>query len=215
VEAVHAGRYEEGRRLREQARREGRRAGDANADLFAEMLVFSEGILRGDWTLLDRELVDRKIATSPAGMAWRSSRAWMLAATGSPDAARAELAIIAADGFSALPFDTNWPSAIGECAEACALLGDADLAKELYARLLPYAARALTAGRAVSTFGSTQRLLAGLAATLGRTDEAVARYAAGIAADERAGFTVWARQGRDRLGRLRARMSRTAVARGP
>ncbi|HWT22755.1 MAG TPA: hypothetical protein VN213_04550, partial [Solirubrobacteraceae bacterium] len=211
VDAVLAGRYEQAASLREQARREGTRAGDRNAELFAAMLVFQEAILRRDWTQLDVALMEEKIRSSPAGMAWRSSFAWMLAATGRPAAAREQLAIVAADDFARVPFDVNWPSAIGEYAEACAELGDPELAGPVYERLLPYADRALTAGRAVSTYGSTQRLLAGLAAVLGRTGEAIARHEAGVRANELAGFTVWAAQGRARLAALRGRAGRRAL----
>ena len=100
VEAVHAGRYDEAAALAARAQEEGRRAGDRNADLFADMLRFAEVIQRGDWAALDLELVRAKIAGSPAGMAWRGSYAWALAATGQPDAAREQLAILAAGGFA-------------------------------------------------------------------------------------------------------------------
>jgi tetratricopeptide (TPR) repeat protein len=199
VEAVHAGRYEQAAELRGRALQEGRRAGDRNADLFAEMLRFAEISLRGDWESLNLALVHEKIAGSPAGMAWRSSYAWMLAATGRPDAAREQLAIVAADGFAALPFDVHWRSAMAECAEACAILGDPELAAPVYERLLPYADEALTAGRAVVSSGSTQRLLGSLAAALGRHEEAVSRHDAGVRHNERMGFTVWAEHGRRAL----------------
>jgi tetratricopeptide (TPR) repeat protein len=202
VEAVHAGRYDEAAELRERARDEGNRAGDRNADLFAEMMRFTEVIMRGTWDSLDVEFMQEKIAHSPAGMAWRASYTWMLAATGRPDAAREQFAILSADGFAALPFDTNWPSAMGELASACIGLGDPGLALPVYERLLPYADRALTAGRAVASFGSTQRLLGALAAVLGRPDEAIERLQDGIARNEATGFTVWAEHGRRALAGL-------------
>jgi tetratricopeptide (TPR) repeat protein len=208
VEAVHAGRWDEAADLRERARAEGRRAGDRNADLFAEMLIATEVILRGTWERFDVTLIEEKIATSPAGMAWRGSYAWLLAVTGRPDAAREQLAIITADDFAALPFDANWPSAMGEAAEVCALLGDRDPAAAVYERLLPYAGGTLSAGRAVTSYGSTQRLLAGLAATLGRVDEAVARHEDAIRVNEGAGFTVWAEHSRRALGHIRPRRVR-------
>jgi tetratricopeptide (TPR) repeat protein len=204
VDAFHAGRYEEAEALRERAREAGRRAGDRNADLFAEMLAFDGVILRGDWSAFNVELVEEKIASSPAGMSWRSSYAWMLAATGRLDEAREQLAVVSADDFAALPFDANWPSAMGECAAACAALGDAELAAAVHERLLPYADGMLTAGRAIASLGSTQRLLAGLAAALGRTDEAIARHEAGIRRNEAAGLSVWAEHGRRALAALRA-----------
>jgi tetratricopeptide (TPR) repeat protein len=205
VDALHAGRYSEAREQRERARDEGTRAGDRNADLFAEMLRFGEAAMRRDWTALDLDLMESKIATSPAGMAWRSSRAWILATTGQGDAAREQLRLISDDGFAALPFDANWPSAMGECAEACAALGDAELAARFYDPLLPFADRALTAGRAVFSYGSTQRLLAGLAAALGRLDEAAARHEEAIRRNQATGLAVWAEHGRRALDVLRGR----------
>ena len=198
VEAVHAGRWEEAAELRERARAEGVRAGDRNADLFAEMLRFSEIIMRGTWDAIDVDLLHEKLETSPAAMAWRCSYTWMLAATGRDAASREQFAV-ALDG---LPFDVNWPSGIGELAAACLELRDPELAAPLYERMLPYADVALTAGRAVSTFGSTERLLGGLAALLGRPDEAAARLSRSVTVNELAGFSVWADHGRRALDAL-------------
>ena len=199
VDAVHAGRFEEGAELREQARREGLRAGDRNADLFAEMLVFEEVVMRGNWEVLDFDLLHEKMETSPAGMAWRCSYVWWLVVTGRVGEAREGFAQIAADDFAALPFDVNWCAGMGELASAAVLLGDPELAEPVYERLLPYESAALTSGRAIGSFGSTQRLLGELAAVLGRTDEAAARLEAGIARDEAAGFAPWAQRGREAL----------------
>ena len=216
VEAVNAGRWDEAAALRERARAEGSRAGDDNADLFAEMLIAGEVLLRGNFAQLDRALIEDKIANSPAGMAWRASYAWELAATGHPDEAREHLAIVTADDYGALPFDANWPSAIAESAEASVLLGDAEPAAAAYERLLPYADVTVTAGRAVITYGSTQRLLGGLAAVLGRADEAIERHEAAIRFNEAAGFTVWAQHSRDALGHIRPRRGgNQRVASGP
>jgi tetratricopeptide (TPR) repeat protein len=203
VEALLAGRWEDAVALRERAREEGRRAGDRNADLFAEMLIGTEAMLRGNWETLDMTMVEEKMATSPAGMAWRASYAWRLAATGDPDGARKHLALVIAK----VPFDANWLSAMGESAEACALLGDEEPSRAIYERLLPYADAPLSAGRAVASLGSTQRLLGGLAAVLGRSDEAVERHEAGIRFNEAAGFTVWAEHGRRALDHIRPRRS--------
>jgi hypothetical protein len=149
-------------------------------------------------------------------MAWRASYAWELAESGELAAAREHLAIVTADDYAALPFDANWPSALAESAEASILLGDAEPAALAYARLLPYADVTITAGRAVMTYGSTQRLLGGLAAVLGRVDEAIERHEAAIAFNEAAGFTVWAEQGRAALGHIRPRRGDDQrVASGP
>jgi hypothetical protein len=91
---------------------------------------------------------------------------------------------------------------MGELASVCIDLGDPELAQPLYDRLLPYADRALTAGRAISSFGSTQRLLGGLAAVLGRPSEAAARLEEATRRNVAAGFTVWAQHGRQALATL-------------
>jgi tetratricopeptide (TPR) repeat protein len=199
VEAVHAGRWDEAAELRERAREEGLRAGDRNADLFAEMLVFDEVIMRGTWDMLDQALLHEKIEHSPASGAWRASYAWLLACTGREAAAREQFALVSADDFAALPFDANWPSGMGELASACLELGDPELAAPVYDRLLPYADVALTSGRSIGSFGSTQRLLGGLAALLGRPDEARARLEVAIRRNDATGFTVWADHARRAL----------------
>ena len=162
------------------ARRAGARATD-NADLFAEMLSPPRRCCAASSTALDRD-ADRGQDRATRPPAWRgaASYAWELAATGRPDEAREQLAIVTADDFAALPFDANWPSALAESAEACVLLGDAEPAAAAYERLLPYADVTVTAGRAVITYGSTQRLLGGLAAVLGPPDEAIERHEAAI-----------------------------------
>jgi hypothetical protein len=216
VEALNAGRFDEAAALREQARAEGARAGDDNADLFAHMLIAAEAMLTGTFAELDRTIMEDKIANSPAGMAWRASYAWELAVSDDFEASREQLAIVVAGDYAALPFDANWPSALAESAEASIILGAAEPAALAYARLLPYADVTITAGRAVMTYGSTQRLLGGLAAVLGRIDEAIERHEAAIRFNEAAGFTVWAQHSRDALGHIRPRRGdEQRVASGP
>ena len=88
-------------------------------------------------------------------------------------------------------FDANWMSAQAECTEACVTLGDATHAAALYERLLPYAGRPATAGRAVVSFGAVDRHLGGLAALLGRHDDAVRHLHAAITRNDELGCTVW------------------------
>jgi hypothetical protein len=148
-------------------------------------------------------LMADRIANSPAGMAWRCGYAWLLAAVGRTGEAREQLTIVSAGGFAALPFDTNWPSAMCELSETCAILGDPGPAAAVYEQLLPYAERALSAGRAIAAYGSAQRLLGMLAAVMGRREEAVARLEDGIRRNEAMGFEPWAERGRRALAALR------------
>ena len=201
VDALHRGCFAEAATLRAEALEAGRRAGDPNAELFAQMLLIQDAMLRLDFAALDMRLLEEKIATSPAGISWRCGYTWILAELGRLDEAREMLASVAADGFAALPFDVNWPSAIGECAEACILLGEARFAEPLYELIVPYEGRPLTAGRAICTYGSCSRHLGGLAALIGRPDDAVAYYEDAIRRDLAAGLRPWVVRSRRALAR--------------
>jgi hypothetical protein len=198
VDATLAGRFDEAARLTAEADAAGARAGDRNAELFSGMVRFMAQLEREEYDEADIGFVEDKIANSPAGPAYRSSYAWLLAARGDSGRARAELDAVMAAGSA---FDANWLSAQAECAEACILLGAADHAAVLYERLTPYAGRPATAGRAVCSYGSIDRHLGGLASLLGRREDAERHLRAGIAHDEEMGCTVWAARGRRRLGR--------------
>lgn len=201
VEALHRGSFAQAEALRGEALEAGRRAGDPNADLFTQMLTLQDALLRLDFRAVDLRLFEEKIATSPAGVAWRCGYTWILAELGRLDEARELLAGVAADDFGVLPFDANWASAVGECAEACCLLGEARFAASLYELIRPYEGRPLTAGRAICTYGSCSRHLGGLAALLGRLDDAVAHYEDAIHCDQAAGLHPWVVRSRRALAR--------------
>jgi hypothetical protein len=196
VEALLAGRYDESERLTAEAEAAGVRAGDRNAELFAGMVRFNAQLERGAFGEMDMAFVEDRIAHSQAGPAYRSSYAWILAALGDTARARAELDAVMA---SRQAFDANWLSSQAESAEACMLLGAADHAAVLYERLLPYAGRPATAGRAACSFGSVDRHLGGLAALLGREADAERHLRAAAARDEEMGCTVWAERSRAAL----------------
>jgi DNA-binding SARP family transcriptional activator len=199
VDAMLAGRFEEAEALVAEAEAAGISAGDRNAELFAGMVHFNAQIEREAFEESDLAFLEDKIANSLAGPAYRSSYAWLLAALGDTDQARAELnAVMAADQA----FDANWISAQAESAEACIVLGAEDHAAVIYERLAPYAGRPATSGRAVCSFGSIDRHLGGLAALLGRRDDAARHLRAGIARDEAMGCAVWAARGRRWLEEL-------------
>ena len=189
VDALLAGRFDQAAALAAEARAQGVRAGDGNAELFADMLLFTGQLERGEFDQVDIAFIEDKIANSPAGPAYAASYAWVLAARGETERARATL-----DHAIAHPhaFDANWMSAQAECAEACIVLGDVTHAAVVYERLAPYAGRPATAGRAVTSYGAVDRHLGGLAALLGRRDDAERHLHAAIARNHELGCTVWA-----------------------
>jgi DNA-binding SARP family transcriptional activator len=181
VDAAHQGRFAEAEALREQARELGTRAGDDNAELFADMLLFIVRAFMGrSFDELAFDWAADKIEHSPAGVSWIAGYSWALAELGREQQARDYLARIAPDHFDALPFDTNWLSALGEASETVVLLGDTSNAAVLYDLLIPYTGRPITAGRAVVSYGSADRHLAELASLLGRADDATRHFEAAL-----------------------------------
>ena len=124
VDALLAGRLAEAARAARASPRGGPRAGDRNAELFAEMHVFGEAIISRGLGVGRNGPLSGAVAASPAAAAWRCSLHVAARGHGRTDEARAEAAAGRRGRLRALAFDANWPPAIGELAEACALLGD-------------------------------------------------------------------------------------------
>lgn len=199
VDAVMAGRYDEAECLAAEAEDAGGRAGDRNAGLFATLVRFGVQIQREAFDEADVEFVQDKISNSPAGIAYRGGYSWILAGRGELERARSEL-----DAVMALPhaFDTNWLSLQAECAETTVLLGDPSHAATLYERLVPYAGRPATAGRAVTNYGAIDRHLGVLAAVLGRKQDAIRHLKNAIRVNDALGCTVWRQRTERHLSRI-------------
>ena len=139
--AALAGRLDEGRELAERARDLGRRAGDANADVFFQTHRYMSWLADEryeQWVGEALAFTEEKIKRSPAGLAYLAGIASVFAATGRADEARRAIEIVAADEFATVPRDMNWLSTIASAAEVCATLGDTQRA-----RTVQVAARAL------------------------------------------------------------------------
>jgi tetratricopeptide (TPR) repeat protein len=201
TEAMLAGRYADAARLAAEAEESGQRAGDRNAELFASMVRFCARIEREAYDETDFEFLHDKIANSPAGISYRGSYAWILAGLGETERAREELRTALALPH---PFDANWLSFQTECAEATVLTADATYAPTLYERLAPYAGRPATAGRAVVSYGAIDRHLGGLAAVLGRRDDAIHHLENAIRLNDALGCTVWRTHAERHLSRIAA-----------
>jgi tetratricopeptide (TPR) repeat protein len=199
TEAILAGRFAEGERLRVAAHEAGVRAGDRNAEVFPGAVEAMGQVARLEFDRVDIAFVSDKVAGSRAGPAYQSFLVWLLAALGREDEARAQL-----DEWmrGELAFDANWLSSQAEAAEAVVLLGDASHAQVLYDRLAPYAGRPATAGRAAYSLGAVDRHLGGLAAVLGRRDDATEHLRAAIDRDAELGCRVWRLHGQRRLHEL-------------
>jgi DNA-binding SARP family transcriptional activator len=202
TDAMLAGRSEAAHRLSREAREAGVRAGDRNAELFAGMVRYCEQLEREAYDEIDLAFVEEKIATSPAGIAYRGGYTWILAGVGETERAREQLH--ATMGFTHA-FDANWLSLQTELAEASVLIADDTFAATLYERLAPYAGRPVTAGRAVCNYGAVDLTLGHLASVLGRNGDAVRHLEDAIRLNDRFGCVVWrARAERDMSHLLRA-----------
>ncbi|HEX8205790.1 MAG TPA: hypothetical protein VF587_07010, partial [Solirubrobacteraceae bacterium] len=202
--ATMEGRWDAAERLSREAHEQGRRAQDANADLF--LLLQQLGLLveQGRYDEIDIAHVEEAVADREA-LAWRSWSAWMLAERGDHDGARRLLEPLSADGFAVLPADVNW-NVLVETAEAVTTLGDREWAGRMYDRLAPFARLQVVIARAVGTYGPAEYYLGRLAATCERWEEADAHLAAAIAANEKVGSAprlAFAQEERGRMLRER------------
>lgn len=199
IEAMLAGRYDEAGRLADSAEEAGARAGDRNAELFANLVRFCGRLEREAFEELPLDFVEDKIANSPAGIAYRGGYTWTLAGRGETERARSELHTV-----MALPhaFDANWLSLQVECAEASVLVDDPTYAPVLYERLAPYAGRPATAGRAVCSYGAVDRTLGRLAALLGRRPDAVRHLEDAVRINDALGCVVWRAHAERDLARI-------------
>jgi DNA-binding SARP family transcriptional activator/tetratricopeptide (TPR) repeat protein len=112
--------------------------------------------------------------------AWRAVLPLTHLAAGDPAAAVAEFEWLAHDAFSRVRRDMFWLTTTCVLAETCALLRDSDRAAVLYEQLEPFCNRSVQVTQAAN-WGSVERFLGLLAATLGRWEAADAHLESAIA----------------------------------
>ncbi len=133
-----------------------------------------------------REYAERYAAFA----AWRCALALVLAETGHRDAAREELARLAAGGgFTALRRGTGWLIGLDFAAKAALACGATAHAAELHDLLAPLADRLVLIGMGTACSGAVAATLSGLACELGRPDEARRLGRQAVALAERARST--------------------------
>ena len=138
----------------------------------------------------------------PAIPAWRSSLAATHAELGHSIEARAVFETLAAESFSDVPQDAQWGISVTLLAEVATHLGDAARAARLYELLVPYDGLNVIAGRAAASYGPVARVLALLAATEGRLDDAERHFADSLALSDRMGDRPFGAQTRYELARM-------------
>ena len=124
-----------------------------------------------------------------------------------PDEARPYYEPLAATRFTEIRFDNVWLVGIAACAEVCARLGDPESAAVLADLLSPYSDSVVVLS--TSAMNCVSHYLGILAASLGRFEEAEARFSAAARTQLRVGAPGW-------LARTRLEWARMLLARrGP
>jgi DNA-binding CsgD family transcriptional regulator/tetratricopeptide (TPR) repeat protein len=139
------------------------------------------------------------------GGAWRPGLAAVLAELGMEDEARRELEHVRDEGFDALRA-ALWLASLTYLADACAAVGDADLAALVYLELAPLRGGNVVIGHGVACYGAADRYLGMLAATLGECDLAAEHFEHALAFNREMGASTWVAHTLYAYGRtLRAR----------
>jgi DNA-binding CsgD family transcriptional regulator len=149
------------------------------------------GIRREQGRLAELAEVTRLLAGSgrPGGT-WRPALAAVLAELGMEDEARRELAQVREEGFDTLRASL-WIASLTYLADACAAVGDAELAALVYPELAPLRGGTVVIGHGVACYGAVDRYLGLLAATLGEQDRAVEHFEQALASNRAMGATTW------------------------
>ena len=115
--------------------------------------------------------------------------------------ARAELDRIRAEGLDTLR-PALWLASLTYLADVCSTVGDAGMAKLVYAELLPHSGSSVMIGHAVACYGAADRYLGMLAATFGDRERAGVHFEAALALDGKAGAATWVAHTAYEYGRL-------------
>jgi len=185
VWAQGSGRVAEAERLARQAHELGRRAQARDADTIyaAQLLTLRR---REDRLAEYVSTVENFIERHPALVAWRAVLPLAHLLNGERDEGLAAFEELAHDDFAAIPHDMFWFTAVCVASEACALIGDAERARQLYALLIPYRDRMVQVTQA-ACFGSAERFLGLLASTYGDVDRAAEHFQAALEKNFRRG----------------------------
>jgi tetratricopeptide (TPR) repeat protein len=193
--ALLEGRFGEAEQLMEDARSLGERAQTWAAAVTHGLQLYLLRREQGRTQEVERSvrLAARDYPTYPI---WHCVLANMLVELGLTGEARGELDTLAANRFSAIPFDEEWEVSLCFLAETAARLGEKEHAATLYGLLLPYADRVAISYTEIS-LGPVSRFLGKLASTCRNYDDAASHFEDAMALSERTGARPWLAHTRD------------------
>jgi tetratricopeptide (TPR) repeat protein len=132
-------------------------------------------------------LVQQAVDDNPTVVTFKAALALIHAKRGDPDSVRPHWEALAANDFAGVPPGVTWTGSAFILTELCALVGDADRARVLYDRIVPYAGKTLTIAFGIYCAGAADRFLGMLALTAGRVALAVDHCEAALALEQRLG----------------------------
>jgi DNA-binding CsgD family transcriptional regulator len=156
----------------------------ANEEMLS-VLIFSLRREQGRLAEL-RPVLSAFLGQSAAASVWQPGLALLYLEVDRRDAARIEFEHMAGGNFSAVQRDGRWSLSMVYLCEVCVALGDTVRAGELYALLVSHAGRNIVGGRLVC-FGSADRFLGLLCATMSRWPEAERHFEAALAMNQKIG----------------------------
>jgi len=122
-------------------------------------------------------IVKTMVEKSPAGSkGWQATLAKLYYDMDRPTEARTEFERLASNGFSDLPIDGAYVTALALLAQVSYYLGDDRRAERLYELLEPFGGQNIAIGSAAVFYGPVSRYLGLLAATMSRWDAAALHF---------------------------------------
>jgi DNA-binding CsgD family transcriptional regulator len=121
---------------------------------------------------------------------WQPGLVAVLAELGMEREARRELGRLASAGLDGFR-ESLWLAALAYLADACAALGDEAMAALVYPELEPLAGANVMIGHLVACYGSADRYLGMLAATLGEAERAEQHFERAVELNRETGASTW------------------------
>ena len=198
--ALFEGRIAEAEQAAERSREWGRLLTGRDASGIYGIQMF--GIRREQGHLAELAPLIRILANDDRdGSAWRPGLAALLAELGMDDDVRRELARVGEDGLDEFRAGL-WVASLTYLADAASAVGDRDTAGLLYPELEPLTGLNVMIGHGVASYGSGDRYLGMLAATLGDSVRAVRHFEAAIELNRRMGAMTWLAHTHFEYGRM-------------
>lgn len=198
MRAIRAGRFAEAEQKSLACMRLGVEVGDVDAETFHSTHLFAIRWLQGR----GGELVDlaEQVTHSPTlpdlEFSFEAALALLALESGQRDRARSALHRLTINGLAAVPLSSTWITSMFCVVHVAASLDDAELAREAYRLLEPFADQPVVPATAIVCFGSTELLLGMAATTFGDDDLAVTHLERAIVTNIRLGnkpMTAYAR----------------------